>query len=310
MELSIILPVYNEEKNLRPLFDELKDILEENFTSYEVIFVNDGSEDASQNILKELGKQHEEVKWLELRKNFGQSEAIQTGINHSEGDLVVTMDSDMQNDPRDIPRLVKKLENTESDLVNGWRKQRQDPFMKTVFSGFASFLRRIILGAELHDYGCTLKVMKREVAESLELRGEMHRYIPALIKIHGFKVSEIKVNHRERNASTTKYGLKRLPKGFIDLTKVWFWKEFKGRPLHIFGGVGLASIFLGGLVFSFALYQKINGTSLSDTGATVISVFLILIGAQLFLSGILAEMIQKNRYASETTNYRIKRIKK
>ena len=310
MELSVILPVFNEEKNLRPLFDELKDVLEENFTSYEIIFVNDGSEDASQDILKDLGDQHKEVKWLELRKNFGQSEAIQAGINQSKGDLVATMDSDMQNNPKDIPRLVEELESTDSDLVNGWRKKRKDPFMKSTFSGVASFFRRIILGAKLHDYGCTLKVMKREAAESLELRGEMHRYIPALIKIHGFKVSEIKVNHRERNASTTKYGLKRLPKGFIDLTKVWFWKEFKGRPLHIFGGVGLASIFLGGLLFSFALYQKINGTSLSDTGATVISVFLVLIGVQFFLSGILAELVQKNMHTSEPTNYKVKRVKR
>lgn len=310
MELSIILPVYNEEKNLRPLFDEIKNILEENFTSYEIIFVNDGSEDASQDILKDIGEQHEEVKWLQLRKNFGQSEAIQAGINQSKGDLVATMDSDMQNDPNDIPRLVEELENTDSDLVNGWRKKRKDPFMKSTFSGVASSLRRMVLGAELHDYGCTLKVMKREVAESLDLRGEMHRYIPALVKINGFKVSEIEVNHRERNAGNTKYGLGRLPKGFIDLIKVWFWKEFKGRPLHIFGGIGILSMFLGGLVFSFALYQKINGTSLSDTGATVISVFLVLIGVQFFLSGILAELVQKNMYTSEATNYKVKRVKR
>lgn len=309
MALSIILPVYNEEKNLRPLFDELEDILEENYTSYEIIFVNDGSEDATQEILKDLGEQHREVKWLQLRKNFGQSKAIQIGINHSEGDLLVTMDSDMQNDPRDIPRLVEKLENTESDMVNGWRKERKDSFMKTSFSGVASFLRRIILGAELHDYGCTLKAMKREVAESLDLRGEMHRYIPALVKIHGFKLSEIKVNHRERNAGNTKYGLRRLPKGFIDLIKIWFLKEFRGRPLHIFGSFGITSLFLGGLFFAFALYQKINGTSLSDTGATVISVFLVLIGVQFFLSGILAEMVQKNVHVSEATDYRVKRVK-
>lgn len=309
MELSIVLPVYNEEKNLNPLFEELAEILERNFTDYEIIFVDDGSEDSCPEVLKELVRQNESVKWIELRKNFGQSTAIQAGLEEAKGELIATMDSDMQNDPRDIPRLIEKLEETESDMVCGWRRKRDGPILKSAFSGLASFLRRLILRAELHDYGCTLKVFRREAAESLTLRGEMHRYIPALLKVHGFNVSELEVNHRPRNAGNTKYGIKRLPKGFMDMIKVWFWKEFADRPLHIFGGLGIISMGLGSLIFLVALYQKLNGTSLSETAATVVSVFLILIGVQFFLSGILAEIALRDKHQDLTnSNYKVRKV--
>lgn len=308
MKLSVVLPVYNEEKNIRPLFNELEEVLEESFEDYEIIFVDDGSQDSSLDRIKELGEESREVKWVELRKNFGQSYAMQAGLDLAEGDLIVTMDSDMQNDPHDIPRLISELERTNSDMVCGWRKKRNGPRLKDVSSRVASFLRRLILRADLHDYGCTLKVFRSEAAESLSLRGEMHRYIPALLKVHGFRVSELEVNHRKRNAGNTKYGWRRLPKGFMDMIKVWFWKEFNGRPLHIFGGLGIVSMVLGGIVFLVALYQKLNGTTLSETGATVISVFLVLIGVQFFLSGILAEIAMKDNPDSGTSNYKVRRI--
>jgi glycosyltransferase involved in cell wall biosynthesis len=309
MEISIILPVYNEEENLRPLFKELLEVLEGNFTDFEVIFVDDGSQDSSLEILKDLGEENEEVKWIELRKNFGQSYAIQAGLDQAEGDIIATMDSDMQNDPKDIPRLISELENTNSDMVCGWRKKRNDPFLKGMSSRLASFLRRLILRADLHDYGCTLKVFRKEAAQSLSLRGEMHRYIPPLLKVNGFKVSEIEVNHRQRHAGKTKYGLRRLPKGFMDMIKVWFWKDFDGRPLHIFGGLGLISIVSGGMFFLIALYQKMNGTTLSETASTIISVFLLLIGVQFFLSGILAEIVLKDQ-DNCTKNYKVRKVVK
>lgn len=309
MEISIILPVYNEEENLRPLFKELLEVLEGNFTDFEVIFVDDGSQDSSLEILKDLGEENEEVKWIELRKNFGQSYAIQAGLDQAEGDIIATMDSDMQNDPKDIPRLISELENTNSDMVCGWRKKRNDPFLKGMSSRLASFLRRLILRADLHDYGCTLKVFRKEAAQSLSLRGEMHRYIPPLLKVNGFKVSEIEVNHRQRHAGKTKYGLRRLPKGFMDMIKVWFWKDFDGRPLHIFGGLGLISIVSGGMFFLIALYQKMNGTTLSETASTIISVFLLLIGVQFFLSGILAEIVLKDQ-DNCNKNYKVRKVVK
>lgn len=308
MEISVVLPVYNEEKNLQPLFEELVEVLEENFTDFEVIFVDDGSQDSSLELLEDLGEENEEVKWVELRKNFGQSYAIQAGLDRAKGDLIATMDSDMQNDPRDIPRLIDELENTGSDMICGWRKKRNDPFLKGISSKIASFLRRLILRADLHDYGCTLKIFRKEAAKSLALRGEMHRYIPPLLKVNGFKVSEMEVNHRQRNAGKTKYGLRRLPKGFMDMIKVWFWKNFDGRPLHIFGGLGILSIVSGGLLFLVALYQKMNGTTLSETASTVISVFLVLIGVQFFLSGILAEIALKDQRRNGATNYKVRRV--
>lgn len=309
MKLSVVLPVYNEEENIRPLFDELKNVLEQSFTDYEIIFVDDGSQDSSLKVLEDLAKKYSFIKCIELRKNFGQSYAIQAGLDEAKGELIATMDSDMQNDPKDIPLLIGELENTGSDMVCGWRKDRDGPVLKSAFSRLASFLRRLILRADLHDYGCTLKVFKNESAKSLTLRGEMHRYIPTLLEINGFEVSEVEVNHRPRNAGNTKYGLKRLPKGFMDMIKVWFRKRFGERPLHIFGGLGILSICFGSLLFLLGLYQKFNGTSFSENPATLVSVFLTFMGIQFFLSGILAEMALGNKIQNlESEDYKVRKV--
>jgi len=305
MEISVVLPVYNEEGNLKPLFKELKQVLNQNYETWEVIFVDDGSTDSTPKKLSKIQKQNTQVKVLTLKTNFGQTNAIQAGIDHAQGKLIATMDSDMQNDPRDIPRMEKHLKKTSSDIVNGWRKHREDHLTKKILSHAAAQTRRIFLGTELHDYGCTLKIMKRKAAKELELNGEMHRYMPPLLKMKGYKVTEIEVNHRPRNTGKTKYGYQRIPKGFMDLINVWFWQKYEGRPLHIFGGIGLTSITLGTLMFLYATYQKfIQGIGFSDTGATTISVLLTVIGVQFFISGILADILIKNhKKISSRRNY-------
>lgn len=309
MKISVVLPVYNEKENLRPLQKEITEAMEENYKDWEVIYVDDGSSDGSPSVLEEIAEKNQEVKVIKFRKNFGQSSALQAGFDHVEGEVVVAMDSDGQNDPKDIPRLIDKLEEG-YDCVSGWRKDRKDSIGKRVSSKLASLLRKPFLGKTVHDYGCTLKAYRKEALEDLQLYGEMHRYIPPLLRWKGYRVTEIVVNHRERKAGKTKYGTKRLFKGFLDMINVWFWQKFSQRPLHIFGGLGLLSIFFGFLFAVFALYQKFMlGVSLSDTAATVLSAFLVLIGAQFFISGLLADISLKNYHQSADKDvYNIEKV--
>lgn len=312
MDVSVVLPVYNEEGNVEPLFLELREVLDQNFDQWEVIFVDDGSTDSTSEKLSDICTENSEVTVVELKTNFGQTPAIQAGIDCSKGDLVVTMDSDMQNDPEDIPKLSRYMKETRSDMVNGWRKDRQDPLLKKMFSKAAAVIRRLFLGTELHDYGCTLKVIRKEAAEELDLDGEMHRYVPPLLKMKGYKVTEMSVNHRPRNSGKTSYSYQRLPKGFIDLLNVWFWQKYQGRPIHIFGGLGLISMTLGILMSFYTVYQKVvEGVGFSDTGATIISVFLILVGVQFFISGIMTDILIKNhKKVSSHRSYYIEDIKR
>jgi len=308
MDISVVTPVYNEENNLKPLYSEIKETIEGEFDEWEVIMVDDGSSDQSWKTMKELRDSNEELKIVKLRKNFGQSSALQAGLEISKGELIATLDSDMQNDPRDIPRLVGELEEG-FDLVNGWRKDREDPFKKKLFSRIAAKMRKLLLGSELNDYGCTLKVMTREAADELSINGEMHRYIPPILESRGFKTSEIEVNHRERNSGETKYGISRIPKGFIDMINVWFWQRYRDRPLHIFGSLGILSMILGGFTGLIAVYRKLNGVGLSDTAATIISPFLIMIGVQFFISGLLADILVRNYYQrSGNKDYRVEEV--
>ncbi len=294
MEISVILPVYNEKDNLIPLCNEIINCLNKTYSDWEIIFIDDGSEDGSKEILCQLSQEFENVSTVFLRRNFGQTQAIKAGLDYSSGELIATMDSDMQNDPKDIIRLDNRMKETGADLVNGWRKNRSDPLSKRFLSKIASKVRRAFLGTELHDYGCTLKLMNRDAAKNLNIKGEMHRYIPPLLKMKGYRVTEIEVNHRSRKYGKTKYGYGRVPRGLIDLINVWLWKKYRKRPIHLFGTLGLLSITLGILTIMFALIQKFNGTSLSDTGATVISTLFIITGIQLFVSGVIADIAVKN----------------
>ncbi len=309
LDLSIVSPVYNEEDNLFELHEELKDVLDELEMEYEIIFVDDGSSDDSYRIMKELAEKDEAFRAVKLRKNFGQSSALQAGFDESKGDVVISMDSDMQNDPKDIPKLLKKLDES-WDCVVGWRHEREDPLGKRIFSKVSSWLRRIYLGTKLHDFGCTLKAFKRECLNELKLSGEMHRYIPSLLRWRGFDVTEVKVNHRERKHGETKYGGIRVFKGFMDMINVWFWRKFHGRPLHLFGGLGILSAFIGLVAAWLAIYWKIfEGITFTSTPLPLFSVFMVLAGALLFVSGLLADVMLKNYYSvEEKSTYSVKEV--
>ena len=228
--ISAVVPVYNEEKNVARLHQELKEALAEIGGFFEIIFVNDGSTD---NTLEEL-KKLKPVKIINFRKNFGQTAAMDAGIKEARGEIVITMDGDGQNDPRDIPLLLEKI-NEGYDVVSGWRWQRKDKPMKRFLSRGANFLRKFLVSDNIHDSGCSLKAYRKECFDKVDLYGEMHRFIPAILRWRGFKIGEVKVSHRPRSAGETKYDWKRIPKGFLDMTSVWFWRKYSDRPLHLFG---------------------------------------------------------------------------
>lgn len=309
MQVSVVLPVYNEADNLRPLADELREVLEEYYQQWEVVFVDDGSHDGSFEILESIHEDDDRFKIIQFRRNFGQSPALDAGLDYAFGDIVVTMDSDGQNDPKDIPELVEKLQEG-YDCVSGWRRERDDPLSKRLFSRLASGMRRAFLGTELHDYGCTLKAFRRPAAKDIDLHGEMHRYIPALLNWRGYRISEVEVNHRPRRNGRTKYSWQRLPKGFLDLVNVWFWQKFSGRPLHIFGGLGILSMFIGTGGALYSAWLKLGAeVELSETALPLFAVFMIMIGIQFFISGILADIgIKGYQNAKNEEPYRIREV--
>ncbi len=296
LHISIVLPVHNEEGNLVKLNERIKDAMWVVTPHYEVIYVDDGSTDRSFEVLSKLHQKDERVKVLKFSKNFGQTPAMRAGFDYATGDIVVSMDADMQNDPMDIPLLVEEILSG-SDCVVGWRYDRKDTFMKRGMSVFARHLRRMILGTQLHDYGCSLKAYTNECAKDLDITGEMHRYIPPILSWKGYRISEVKVKHYERFSGKTKYGEGRLFKGFVDMFCVWFWKKYSGRPLHMFAGLGIVSGFFGFVLGAYSGYLRIfRGVDLSDTFLPVIAVFMVMIGIQLFVSGILADICVKTYY--------------
>ncbi len=253
-KLSVIITVYNEQDNIRPLYQELKPIInnlikDKKIKNYEIIYVNDGSLDATQKNLELLKKQTKDksLKIIKFRKNFGQTPALKAGFDSSKGDIIVTMDGDLQNDPRDIPRLIKKLEEG-YDVVSGWRFNRKDRFFKKLASRMMNNLRMMMIGDRLHDYGCSLKIYKKQCIKDLELFGELHRYITAYLFIKGYKIGELPVNHRQRKFGKTKYGFKRGINGILDLFYLKFWTDYSHRPLHFFGRLGLYQWLLSGLI--------------------------------------------------------------
>jgi len=309
LEASVVLPVYNEQDNLRPLAEELSVVLDEEYDRWEVLFIDDGSTDGSFEELRGIHEEDPRFKVVRFRGNFGQSAAMDAGLDYATGEIIITMDSDGQNDPADIPKLVDKLDEG-YDCVTGWRKNRDDPLTKRVASQFASRLRKMFLGTNLHDYGCTLKAFRRPAAKDIDLDGEMHRYIPALLSWRGYQIAELEVNHWPRTNGETKYTWQRLPKGFLDLVNVWFWQKFSGRPLHIFGGLGMLSMFIGTVGAFYSAWLKFGaGANLSDTALPLFSVFMIMIGVQFFISGILADIgIKGYQHAKNEEPYRVREV--
>ena len=300
MKLSIIIPIYNEEKNIEELYKELKKVLEELSISYELIAINDGSKDGSGQILKKITQSDTSFKVINFRKNFGQTAAISAGIDFSKGEVIIPMDADLQNDPADIPKFLEKTEQG-SDVVSGWRKKRKDKLItRRIPSRIANWLISSITKVKLHDYGCTMKAYKREVIKDIRLYGEMHRFMPAYTSWYGAKVSEIVVNHRPRKYGKTKYGLSRTFWVILDLLTVKFLTDYSTKPMHFFGKIGYSSFFLGCLSGAAALLLKyVFNRPFVNTPLPLLTAFLILIGIQFILMGLLAEILTRTYYESQ-----------
>jgi len=300
LKLSIILPAFNEEENLEPLYHEIKKTLDDLGSSYEIIFINDGSADGSLAILKRLASTDANLKLIDFKHNFGQTAAMSAGIRNATGDIIIPMDADRQNDPADIPKFLAKIAEG-YDVVSGWRKERQDHFWsRRLPSWLANRLISRITKVNIHDYGCSMKAYKRELIQGVNLYGEMHRFIPAYASWQGARVSEIIVNHRPRIAGQTKYGIWRTFKVLLDLIVVKFLSGYMNRPIHFFGGIGFVSLFLGFLAALAALILKI--AHLRDFVATPLPIFaalLIIVGVQLVAMGIIAEMMMRTYYESQ-----------
>lgn len=293
-KISIIIPIFNEENNIGALHQEIKKTCEENSYLYEIIMVDDGSTDNTAKVALTLRP----LKLIRFRKNFGQTAAMDAGIKAAKHDYLVMMDGDGQNDPADIPKMLRHLEENGFDAVSGWRKKRRDSLGKRIASLGADWLRKFLINDGVHDSGCTLKIYKKECFNQVNLYGEMHRFIPALLRTKGYKIGEIAVNHRPRTNGQTKYNWKRMLKGLIDLIAVWFWGKFASRPLHLLGSIGILSFFLGALASVYTLYLYLAGQDLSDTDWPLIAIFFLTMGVQLFILGLLADILVKNYYES------------
>jgi glycosyltransferase involved in cell wall biosynthesis len=298
--LSVIIPIFEEAENIRLLHDELNSVLEGLDRRSEIIFIDDGSGDGSYEILEEVQRENQRVRVVRFRRNFGQTAAMAAGLQYAQGDIVVTMDGDRQNDPADISALLDKVEEG-FDLVCGWRHDRKDKYWSRKFpSMLANKLISRTTEIELHDYGCTLKAMRSEVAKNITLYGELHRFIPAVASRMGVNIAEIKVNHRPRTLGKTKYGISRTFRVLLDLITVYFLLRFAGRPMHFFGLPGLVS---GGIGFLLALYTTIErlfmGVPMGSRPVFLLAILMILIGIQFIVIGLLGEMQIRTYYETQ-----------
>jgi glycosyltransferase involved in cell wall biosynthesis len=303
--LSVVVPLYNEEGNARELHRRIMEACQAIGKSFEIVFIDDGSEDKTNEICQGLSP----LKLITFRKNFGQTAAFDAGFKNSRGEIIITMDGDLQNDPADIKALLEKMDEG-YDVVSGWRVKRRDSFMKKFFSRTANLLRKILIDDGIHDSGCSLKAYKKECFDDLDLFGEMHRFIPATLKVQGFKVAEIPVSHHPRRHGVTKYNWRRGVKGFVDMISVWFWKKYANRPLHLFGAGGLAVFALGILIALVLVVARLYfAVPMADKVWPLVSIFMILMGIQLFIFGLLADIVTKNYYKTQRRmNYNIKEI--
>jgi len=305
--LSVVIPVYNEEANIQPLYEQLKPVLA-GLGEHEILFIEDGSTDRTYEHIVALHENDSAVRCIRMRRNFGQTPALLAGFNAAAGDVVVTMDGDLQNDPVDIPRLLDELDGR--DVVSGWRRDRRDTLGKRLSSRFSNWLARRLTGLPLHDFGCTLKAYRQECLEDLELYGEMHRYIPAVLAWRGFRVGEATVRHHERERGQTKYGFTRLFRGLFDLITFKFWSGFSTRPLHFFGAVGLLLFAAGFIVDLYLVLLKLlYGEELADRPLLLLGVLLMVVGLQIFISGFLAEIMVRSYYLAQSDKmYSIREI--
>ena len=307
-DLSIIVPVYNEEGSLDELHRQITSVETETNQTFEIIFVDDGSKDNSWNVLKKIATANDNVKCVRFRRNFGKAAALRAGAAETSAPLVMTMDADLQDDPVEIPRFIEAL-GEDYDLISGWKEKRNDPLGKTLPSKVFNWMIGLMTGVKLHDHNCGFKLYRREIFDEVKLYGEMHRFVPVLATAKGFRVKEISVNHRAREHGVSKYGLERLPKGFLDLLTVSFLTGYNQRPQHVIGAMGLLSCFTGsiGIIYltiywflrvSFEAYS--TWPPLHERPLLIFSLGALLLGTQLLCMGFLAELIvNRNQESNE-----------
>lgn len=299
VELSVVIPVYDERGNLIPLYERLQVVLDEMQRGWEVLFVDDGSSDGSQEVLREIAAKDPRVKVILLRRNFGQTAAIAAGVEQATGRVIVTMDADLQNDPEDIPRLLDKLEEG-YDVVSGWRRRRQEPFLTRRFpSMVANRLISFLTGVKLHDYGCSLKAYRREIFKDLRLYGEMHRFIPACASWVGAKIAEVEVKDHRRRYGRSKYGLSRIFSVLLDLITMIFLQRYSTKPMRLFGGTGLMLLLVGGLTALFVIYRRLFLGGQWMSPMILIAFFFAIMGVMFILLGLVAELIIRTYHESQ-----------
>ena len=299
--ISVVIPLYNEEESLSELSLSLKRVFESLKCNYEVIYVDDGSTDRSFSVIKDIHSKNNRFHCIKLRRNYGKSSALAAGFKVAKGDIIITMDADLQDDPEEIPELIQKI-NSGYDLVSGWKKVRYDPFIKKHTSKFFNFVTSKISGIKLHDFNCGLKAYKKDVIKAIKVYGEMHRYMPALAHLSGFKVTEKIVKHRARKYGVTKFGASRFLKGFLDLLTVVFTTKYIKRPLHLFGTLGFLSFFVGFVIALYMTYLKFfEGQYISDRPLFLVGVLFMIVGIQFFSLGLVAEMITKSSAHEDDT---------
>ena len=303
--LSVVVPLYNEEGNVAKLHEKILAACLKLQKSFEIIFIDDGSSDGTAKDCAGLRP----LKLIRFRKNYGQTAGFDAGIKEATGDIIFTMDGDLQNDPADIPLLLGKI-NEGYDVVSGWRWQRKDDFFKKLSSRMANLMRKILVEDNIHDSGCSLKAYKRECFNNVDLFGEMHRFMPAILQFDGYKVGEVKVNHYPRVHGKTKYNWKRGMRAIADMLSIWFWRKYSNRPLHLFGVSGILFSLAGFIILVWMAVEKIFfGASIAQRNWPLIGVFFVIVGIQLFVFGLLADILLKIYYKNRNTmNYNIKEI--
>ena len=302
--ISVVVPLYNEEDSLPELFEAIQKVSKDMGTPFEVIFVDDGSTDGSFRVLREIHRKFANVKVIRFRRNFGKSAALSMGFSEAGGEIVVTMDADLQDDPAEIPGLVKAMDDS-YDLISGWKKKRFDPLSKTIPSRFFNFVTAKLTGIPIHDFNCGLKAYRKEVIKEINVYGELHRYIPALAHWAGYRVGEKVVQHHARKYGRTKFGISRFFKGFLDLLTVLFTTRYIRRPLHLFGVWGIVSFLIGAAIDIYLSVEWLLGrTSLSNRPLFMVGFLFIIIGVQFVSIGLLGEMITRQERTDQRYSIR------
>ena len=312
LDISVIVPLYNEEESLPELSAWIERVMNENKFTYEIIFVNDGSRDNSWKVVKSLSEKNTNIKGISFSRNYGKSAALHVGFKDAHGKVVITMDADLQDSPDEIPALYKMIMEDDYDLVSGWKQKRFDPITKTIPTKLYNAATRSMSGVYLHDFNCGLKAYKNEVIKTITLYGEMHRYIPVMAKWNGVdKIGEKVVQHQARKYGTTKFGIERFLYGFLDLLSITFVHKFGKRPMHLFGGFGILSFFIGTIITLYLIGDKVYAITnhlkfrnVTDNPLFFLALVAIIIGVQLFVAGFIGELMTRN--SDKVTDYQIR----